>query len=29
MSDSETTKRHRLVWIPEDEPGIEDVRDHI
>ncbi len=26
MSDSETTKRQRLVWIPEDEPGIEDVR---
>jgi hypothetical protein len=26
MSDSETAKRQRLVWIPEDEPGIEDVR---
>lgn len=26
MTDTNTTREQRLVWIPDDEPGIEDVR---
>ena len=26
MTDANTTREQRLVWIPDDEPGIEDAR---